>query len=58
MEEEAGVFEDDDVVEALGEDCVKSEVENEAEFGRKINDPRLPSQKDVEVHLSDESHPL
>ena len=43
-------FEEDSEVEKGGEDAERFEAEEEGEFIRKINDPRLPSSEEVERH--------
>ena len=49
-ESEAEEFEEDVEVERRGEDVERFEAEDEGEFIRKINDPRLPSKEEIERH--------
>ena len=37
-------------MEKMGEEVERFEAEDEGEFIRKINDPRLPSQEEIERH--------
>ena len=43
-ENEEGAYEEEDVVEAMGKECEKLEVEEEGARMRNILDPRMPSQ--------------
>ena len=43
-------FEEDIEVEKIGEDTERFEAEEEGEFIRKINDPKLPSSEEIERH--------
>ena len=49
-ESDGDEFEEDIEVERAGEDAEKFEAEEESEFVRRINDPRLPSSEEIERH--------
>ena len=49
-ESDVDEFEDDGEVEKAGKEVEKFEAEEEGEFIRKINDPRLPSSEEIERH--------
>ena len=43
-------FEEEEETEKMGEEVERFEAEDEGEFIRKINDPRLPSKEEIERH--------
>ena len=43
-------FEEEVEIEKMGEEAERFEAEDEGEFIRKINDPRLPSKEEIERH--------
>ena len=47
---EAEEFEEDGEIEKVGEDVERFEAEEEGEFIRKTNDPKLPSKEEIERH--------
>ena len=49
-ESEAEEFEEGIETEKIGEKVERFEAEEEGEFIRKINDPRLPSEEEIERH--------
>ena len=49
-ESETEEFEDGIEIEKMGEEVEKFEAEEEGEFIRKMNDPRLPSKEEIERH--------